>query len=71
MGKTINGIRIYICKRCGKETSENIYKWKQKPQSQKNICGECITRMKVAHQDAKERAYDMGYGGLSMRGWLL
>ena len=77
MGKTITSnnssgqLRIFKCKSCGKDATENIYKWRKKPQVKKNICFECIDRKRLLAQDARERAHDMGYGGLSMRGWLL
>lgn len=56
MGKTVNGIRIFNCKRCGKEERINIYKWRKRPQKDKNICSACIERRIHAARAARERA---------------
>ena len=66
MGETVNGMRLYKCKRCGNDTSEPIYRWRKKNQNKKNICPGCISKDKLAKQTARERAEDMGYGGYSL-----
>ena len=61
MGKTVDGVRIFKCKRCGNETHENVYRWRKKPQSMKNVCEKCITKRKLAIQTARERMEDIAY----------
>ena len=61
MGKTIDGFRLYRCKRCGKDTKENIHWWRKKPQEKKNICFECLRKRNLALQTNRERCADRGY----------
>lgn len=42
--KTINGIRRYTCKRCGKPVEISHYKWRQLPTEDKRLCPDCSTR---------------------------
>lgn len=39
---TESGIRSFTCKRCGERATENIYRWRKKPQHLKNICIKCL-----------------------------
>lgn len=71
MGETVNGMRLFKCKSCGQNVSENIYKWRKKPQNVKNVCMKCIEQKRLRAQTARERAEDMGYGGISMSGFKL
>ena len=54
---TKDGVRWFTCRRCGLRNCENIYRWKNKPQSMKNICTLCIEKEELVHQEARERAY--------------
>lgn len=56
MGRTVGQVRIFVCKTCGHEVHEGLYKWRKKPQKKKNVCLNCIGRQEVARNDARERA---------------
>lgn len=67
MARTIDGIRIYTCKLCGKEECLNLYNWRKKPEKSKNICTKCLNTRKTQQQVAQERArfasgYDSYFG---------
>ena len=56
MGKTVNWMRYYRCKTCGKQIEERLRDWKKKPEKDKNKCPTCIKKRKLAEQSARERA---------------
>ena len=60
--KTENGIRTYICKRCGRETTENVYKWRKKAQKDKRICPHCLNSRAAAIAARQEMRHNMPYG---------
>lgn len=62
MARTVDGIRIYTCKLCGKEERLNLYNWRKKPEKSKNICTKCLNTRKTQQQLAQERAkFAAGY----------
>lgn len=63
MGKTVNGMREFKCRLCGAEVSMNLYKWRKKPQKEKNVCDNCIKNREIKRQTAIERARYEGYEG--------
>lgn len=58
MGKTIDGFRLYQCKSCGHEVKENVYWWRKKPQTKKNICFDCLRNRELKEQTFKEKCRD-------------
>ena len=58
---TESGIRSFTCKRCGERATENIYRWRKKPQHLKNVCTKCLEKADLQHRSARERAKDIGY----------
>lgn len=55
------GVRYFICKSCGLKNAEPIRMWREKKQSDKNICLLCLEKRRVRAQTARERAEDFGY----------
>ena len=60
MSKTVDGFRVYQCKRCGQEVKENIHWWRKKSQNKKNICFECLRKRDLAVQTHREMCEDRG-----------
>lgn len=58
---TKDGLRHFTCKRCGRQKSLNVYRWRKKPQHLKNVCTECLGKAELQRQTTRERAADMGY----------
>ena len=60
MGKTIDGIRHFVCKKCGQPKQEVVYYWKKKSQKDKNVCLDCIKRRVIMKQTREEMGLDIG-----------
>lgn len=58
---TENGLRVFTCKRCGRQESLNVYRWRKTPQHLKNVCTECLKKAELRRQTARERVTDMDY----------
>ena len=61
MAFTSEGKRNYKCKRCGKWTVEDLEQWNSKPQQEKNICPDCVEKVKLKQLELKERSLCDGY----------
>lgn len=60
MSKTVDGVRHFVCKKCGQPKQEGIAHWKKKSQKDKNVCLDCVKRRKVMEQTRKEMGLDIG-----------
>lgn len=58
---TQDGLRHFTCKKCGRQVSRNVYRWRKTPQHLKNVCTECLKKAELQRQTARERATDMDY----------
>ena len=58
---TQDGLRHFTCKKCGRQESLNVYRWRKTPQHLKNVCTECLKNAALQRQTARERATDMDY----------
>ena len=58
---TQDGLRHFTCKKCGRQVSLNVYRWRKTPQHLKNVCAKCLKKAELQRQTARERAADMGY----------
>lgn len=61
MAFTSDGKRNYKCRRCGKWTVEDLKQWNSKPQQEKNICTDCVEKIKLKQLELKERSLYGGY----------
>ena len=61
MAFTSDGKRNYKCRRCGKWTVEDLKQWNSKPQQEKNICPDCVEKIKLKQLELKERSLCDGY----------
>ena len=61
MAFTSDGKRNYKCRRCGKWTVEDLKQWNSKPQQEKNICPDCVEKVKLKQLELKERSLCDGY----------
>lgn len=60
MSKTIDGVRHFVCKKCGQKKQEGIAHWKKKSQKDKNVCLDCIKRRKIMEQTREEMGLSIG-----------
>lgn len=62
-GRTENGVRYFTCKCCGNRCAENLKRWREKKQKDKNVCLWCLEKRRNARLDAQERAEAGPYWG--------
>lgn len=53
---TRDNIRYFKCKCCGFVHGEPLDKWRKKPQKNKNICLDCISRRDALRRESVEQA---------------